>query len=131
MSKQTIAIETYRSYGGTITFAGTLRNQHKFEMFEDVVFLQGDRLVKGRIVGMELPPSDNPDWTYKVQIYDQFALKKGEDDRYTFTCDKMFRSVADAKESAMAHLDNNYDLNKRVIDKFFAEYENTLDNEKN
>jgi hypothetical protein len=115
-----INIEQYRYHSGQINFAGTLRNAKKFELFQDVFILHDDKMVQCRIVGIELPPSDNPDYTYKIELPKEFI--KDQTLRVSKTCSTIFSSLEEAKESAMRELDSKYRLNKENIERFFNQY---------
>jgi hypothetical protein len=117
-----INIETYRYHGDTINFAGTMRNERKFEMFQDVFIMHKDMMVKCKVVGIELPPRDNPEYIYKIELPEGFI--EDRELRVSLICEHIFSSIDEAKESAFKMLNTNYELNKNNIEKFFKQYEN-------
>lgn len=121
MSNRIFNIETYRYHSGIINFAGTLRNEKKFELFQNVFIKYGDKMCQCKIVGVVLPPHDNPDYIYTVEIPEEFV--EDNDARLLYKCDKIFSSIEEAKASAMRENDIRYKLNKEVIERFFDRYE--------
>ena len=50
-------------------YVGTLRNEKRFNIGDNVLFtMMAREIFRGRIIGIELPPTDNPDYLYKIQI---------------------------------------------------------------
>jgi len=104
-------------------YIGTLRNQKKF-IIGDTIYFSINRevghIAPGKIIGVELPPIDNPDYLYKVQISPE--LVKKSDDKETFEnlkCDSIFYSLEEAKQSAIDHCERMYKLQKEAIEKYF------------
>lgn len=58
----------YGSRNGGIQYAGTLRNERKFNLHQNILFSIGDKLVRGSIIGIEVEQCDNPNYLYKVKI---------------------------------------------------------------
>ena len=127
MGNRIIDIKKYNDMSKTISFAGTLRNQYKFDLFENVFIMIDGKMVQCKIVGVELPPRDNPDYVYKVELPEDVVYMGWDDDgrieRVSLTCEHIFRSIDDAKNSAYRKLDTTYKINKENIDRFFSQYE--------
>lgn len=120
MDKRIIDIEQYVYHGNTIRFAGTLRNEKEFELFQDVFILHDNKMYQCKIVGKELPPKSNPEFIYKIELPKELI----EENRISRTCKNIFSSIEEAKESALSHLEMMYNLNKTNILEFFNQYEN-------
>ncbi len=116
------------------SYVGTLRNEKKFNLHDKVFFVvNGNELAKGEIVGVELPPVDNPDYKYKIKLPEELIRQrmdndhfyKGENiDKVTLKCDSIFNTVEEAKESAIKQLDKLYKLQKEEIDIYFKQWDN-------
>lgn len=111
-------------------FVGTLRNEYKFNLNDDVFFaVNGNEIARGKIVGVELPPTDNPECIYKVQLADDWGGKedwfvgKVPQDRITLTCESIFNSIEDAKASAIKNLEEKYALQKNEIERYFSQFD--------
>ena len=115
-----VEIETYKTYADMIEFAGTLRNEKKFELLQKVFIKCNGAMYQCKIVGIELPPADNPEYRYKVEIPKQ--LIEDFEERISLTCQHIFNSIEEAKESALKELDSKYELNKQNIELFFDKY---------
>lgn len=113
-------IETYRAHSNSIAFAGTLRNAINFELFENVFILSDGKMVQCKVVGKELPPSDNPDYIYKIELPEGFIDEKNR--RVSRKCDAIFKTIEDAKKSALKELEQKYILNKGNIERFFKQF---------
>jgi hypothetical protein len=130
MNDRIVQIETYKTYSNIIEFAGTLRNEKKFEMLQKVFILCDENMYQCRIIGIELPPADNPDYIYKIELPQELIEKRegesyiqyGEKDRVSRTCEDIFNTIEEAKESALKKLDHYYELNKGNIEKFFEKH---------
>ena len=116
-----LKIETYQSYQSSICFAGTLRNERKFELFQDVFILHNQKMYACKIVGVELPPKDNADYIYKVELPKEFIDPKEQ--RQSLICQHIFSSIKEAKNSATKEVESKYKLNIDFINKFFKQYE--------
>jgi len=116
------------------SYVGTLRNEKKFNLHDKVFFVvNGNDIAKGEIVGVELPPVDNPDYKYKIKLPEELIRQrmdnddfyKGENiDKVTLKCDSIFNTVEEAKESAIKQLDKLYKLQKEEIDIYFKQWDN-------
>jgi len=116
------------------SYVGTLRNEKKFNLHDKVFFVvNGNEIAKGEIVGVELPPVDNPEYKYKIKLPEELIRRrmdnddfyKGENfDKVTLICDSIFNTVEEAKESAIKQLDKLYKLQKEEIDRYFKQWDN-------
>lgn len=105
------------SSGSYVTFSGTLRNQYRFDLLDEVYIQFSGKMVKGMIRGVELPVRDNPDYIYKIQLpKETFGYN---DNPITLKCDQIFRNKEEAKASAIKHLEHLHKLNLDNIEKFF------------
>lgn len=117
-------ILTYIDHGDTPRFAGLLRNEKQFGLFQNVFIMYGTNIVQCKIVGIELPPTSNADYIYKIEIPSEFIDKKSSgNERVSMICDNIFSSINEAKESALKHIEKYYELNKRNVENFFNKYE--------
>ena len=132
MHDRVVNIETYPIGSRSISFAGTLRNEKKFELHQNVFIESHGMMHQCRIVGIELPPAENPEFRYLIEIPKELVeLLDGEyssglgmvKDRISKTCKNIFSTVEEAKQSALKELDNKYRLNKDNIERFFKRYE--------
>lgn len=116
------------------SYVGTLRNQKQFNINDDVFFAYGinGEIARGIIVGVELPPIDNPDYVYKIQLPEELVYNnvdkddfyKGENfDKITLKCDRIFNSIEEAKVSATKHLQHMYESQKKEIESYFKRFE--------
>jgi hypothetical protein len=132
MNDKILKIRTYKNHSNSIEFAGTLRNEKQFDLFQKVFIKSGDEMYECTIVGVELPPESNPDYIYKIKLpmeliekrKDEFYIKEDEIDRISRRCDSIFSTIEEAKESAMEKINRDYELNKENIEKFFDKYKN-------
>lgn len=113
-------------------FAGTMRNQRVFKLNQKVFIEDKGRMIQTKIVGVELPPVDNPEYTYKVEIPAdliptdlRFTDDNVDDElnRITLTCEYIFESIEQAKESAKKSIQQTYELNLKGMDEFFSKFE--------
>ena len=98
-------------------FIGTLRNAKKFKLRQQVFVGIGNEIFRGVIIGIELPPEENPDYTYKIQIPEEIA-----DGKITVTCDRLFNSIEEAELSALENAQIHYDLEKKEIENYFNQF---------
>ena len=114
-------------------YAGTLRNERRFNLHDDIFFVvRENEIAKGRIVGVELPLHDNPDYIYKVQLPSEYVESEWHKldvqkqshvlERVSLKCDKIFLSLEDAKASAMQKLEQMYSLQKGEIENYFNQF---------
>lgn len=122
MKNQIVEIETYRYSKDEVNFAGTLRNEKKFELLQKVFIKSEGKIYEGIVRGIELPPTSNPDYTYLIQIPGQ--LRDPEKGDVSRQCDGIFSTIAEAKASALKHLEHLHSLNLENIERFFKQYEN-------
>lgn len=106
--------------GNYVTFSGTLRNQYRFNLFDEVYIQYQGKMVKGLIRGVELPVPDNSDYIYKVQLPED-TFGRLSDGVEALKCDKIFKSKEDAKKSAIKHLEHIHKLNMDNIENFFKD----------
>jgi len=116
------------------SYVGTLRNEKKFNLHDKVFFVvNGNEIAKGEIVGLELPPVDNPEYKYKIKLPEELIRQRmdnddfynGENfDKVTLICDRIFNTIEEAKESAIKQLDKLYNLQKEEIDRYFKQWHN-------
>ena len=106
-------------------YVGCLRNEKKFSI-NDVVFIgqTGGKIFKGIIVGVELPPSENPEYKYKIQIPKWICSEKGDGTPTiaNVICDYIFHSIDEAKESAIKNLERMASLQREEIEQYFNKY---------
>jgi hypothetical protein len=131
MRDRIVNIETYPISSGSIAFAGTLRNLKKFELHQKVFIESHGMMHQCKIVGISLPPSENPEYEYLIEIPERLVeLREGEyhgglynvKDRISKTCENIFSTVEEAKESALHELEKKYKLNLDYIERFFKQY---------
>lgn len=124
---------------GKFAYVGLLRNQKRFNINDNVFYAYGQQIIKGIIVGVELPPDENPEYRYKVMLPEDIvraAVMKFEEnpDWYasdyevpktlTLICDNVFKSVEEARESAEKNLQNLFELEKKEIESYFNQFKN-------
>jgi len=115
------------------SYVGLLRNEKKFNLNDQVFFVvNGNEIARGEIVGVELPPEQNPEYRYKIRLPekliqqrlgDDFWKDKPDFDRITLDCEKIFNTIEEAKESAIKQLDRMYELQKEEIERYFKRFE--------
>lgn len=117
-------------------YVGTLRNEKKFNLKERVFFAIGTDIYFGEIIGIELPPEENPSYLYKIHIPDHIVQNNMRDPRdfyfddkveeelkyIVLQCDCIFHSIDEAKESAIKDLNNRYELQLAEIERYFDKY---------
>jgi hypothetical protein len=131
MIDRIVKIQTYKTHSNNVEFAGTLRNEKKFQMLQKVFILCDEVMYQCRVIGIELPPASNPEYIYKIELPQELIEKRegesyiqyGEKDRVSRTCKDIFGTIEEAKESALRKLDHYYELNKENIEKFFENHE--------
>ena len=133
-------IQTYKDHGNRLNYSGGMRNERSFELFQDVFFEYGGEIFKGKIVGKELPPRDNPDYIYKVQLPSSIVERnkrllasgevawqnEGSIDRTSLLCKDIFESLEQAKTEALKHLKHYYELNVSNVEQYFKQFK-TID----
>ena len=111
-------------------FVGTLRNEKKFNLHDTVFIQYGEKIIRCKIVGVELPPKQNPDYIYKVEIPEEIISEEilyqvpSEDrlKRISLTCECIFSTVEEAKASARKNLDRMYELQDEEIERYFEQF---------
>lgn len=111
------------------SYIGCLRNQKKFAMGDNVFFsVDGHDILKGKIVGIELLPTENPEYEYKVEMQKEAVESKIKEsmreDRFTLICDRIFESIEEAEESAYKNLEHLYKLQMNEIKTYFSQFKN-------
>lgn len=120
---------------GRFSYVGTLRNEKKFNLNDKVYFsYDGQRIAYGFICGIELPPVQNANYIYKIQVSDMLLRNVVDDktrdfmysnkeigklENVTLKCDKIFTSIEEAKESAIKNLELLYKLEYEAIERYF------------
>lgn len=116
------------------SYVGTFRNEKRFNIEDNVFFSIGRDIFRGRIIGIELPPTDNPDYLYKIQIpkeiinkqlygkYDGFDTDEAPK-KVVLKCSSMFSTIQEAKESAIENLHRMYKLQREEIENYFKQFE--------
>jgi hypothetical protein len=133
MKNRIVKIETYPIYKDWIQFAGTLRNEKRFELNQNIFIQSRGAMYQCKIVGIELPPAENPEYKYLIELPKELIelkenesyidIDKNSKDRISLTCENIFSTIDDAKESALEALERKYKLNKENIERFFKTYE--------
>jgi len=119
-------------------YVGTLRNEKLFNINDNIFFAYNDHdIIKGKIVGVELPPDENPEYKYKIRIPPEFIeplLRESDKDykntakrlKYlsveNITCSNIFSSVKEAKESAIKNLEVMFKLQQEEIERYFEQF---------
>jgi hypothetical protein len=111
------------------SYVGLLRNEKKFSINDKVFFsINNHDIAFGRIVGVELPPAENPEYRYKIELPEKLILQRmehkdfyaGKDiDKVDLNCDKIFSTIEEAKESAIKNLERMAELQRVEIDRYF------------
>lgn len=111
--------------GDEWSYVGTLRNEKKFNLNNNVFFvINGNDIARGKIVGIELPPDENPEYIYKIRVPEQLVIHTGQEYK-KMVCDKIFNTLAEAKDSAIRQLENRYELQKKEINNYFKQWQDT------
>jgi uncharacterized protein YuzE len=112
-----------------ISYIGLLRNEKKFNINDNVFFAYGEKIFRGKIVGVELLPAENPEYKYKVQLSEDLMPI-----RYTqpesvkpveygnLICDDIFNTVEEAKQSAIDQLNKMTELQRKEIERYFKQF---------
>jgi hypothetical protein len=122
---------------GSFSYVGTLRNEKCFNIHDKVYFIyEGNKISYGVICGVELPPKQNPDYIYKIQVSDWlfhntveedvkefiYSEKEGKLKNVTLKCDKIFSTIEEAKQSAIKNLELHYKLEGELIERYFNQF---------
>ena len=113
------------------TYGGTLRNEFDFNIGDIVYFsINKHDIFKGKIFAKELPLGQNEDTLYKVTIPEDIIRKELQFDydklrdkdvlhNTVIKCDSIFKTLDDAKKSALDRLDHLYNLQLKEIEDYF------------
>ena len=119
---------------GSFSYVGTLRNEKIFNIHDKVYFsYDGNKIAYGFICGVELPPAQNPEYIYKIEVSDWMFYNNVEKEvedfihskevgklkNVTLKCDRIFSTIEEAKESAMKNLEHHYKLELEAIERYF------------
>ena len=116
----------------SFSYVGTLRNQKRFNIGDRVFFsINGRDISFGNIVGIELPPVQNSEYEYKIQLPEEIIMQKMDRDDFfagknfdkvVLTCERIFYTIEEAKESALKNLEIMAKLQKEEIERYFGQF---------
>ena len=108
-----------------IAYCGTLRNAKRFNIKDDVFVAIGyeGKIFRATIIGVELPPDQNPTYRYKVRIPGRILKKDKRDVYNNLTCESIFNTVEEAKESAKQNLEYMYKRQGEEIERYFGQFD--------
>jgi hypothetical protein len=114
------------------SYVGLLRNEKKFNLGDDVFFAhKNNEIVLGKIVGVELPPTENAEYLYKIKIPEELVRNNMDTDDFyggrnfesvTLNCQYIFSSIEEAKESALKNLERMAELQRQEIERYFGQF---------
>lgn len=108
------------------SFIGLLRNEKLFNINDKIFFsTNGHDIYCSRIIGVELPPAENPEYKYKIEIPEQL-IKANEElplEKIELNCEWIFFNINEAKESAYKNLDRMAKLQAEEIERYFGQFE--------
>ena len=114
------------------SYVGLLRNEKRFNINDQVFFsINGNEIAFGRIVGVELPPVDNPEYKYKIELPEELIRQRmefekfyegKEIDKVTLDCESIFSTIKEAKESALKNLERMKNLQMEEIERYFGQF---------
>lgn len=118
------------------TYIGTLRNEKLFNINDNIFFAYNYHdIVKGKIVGVEILPDENPEYKYKIRIPEEIIksicshLDSLNGDLYARTlrnievnCNYIFNTTEEAKKSAIKNLHHMYKLQAEEIERYFEQF---------
>lgn len=115
-------------------YVGTVRNEKRFNIDDDVFVAVEDKLFHTKIVGIENLPTENPEYKYKVVVPNGMTNEFNIDDfdkrlnsewskDVSITCQYIFKSIEEAKESMIKNAEEKFDLELKNIEKFFKQFE--------
>jgi len=117
---------------GRFSYVGLLRNEKIFNINDKVFFsINNHDIAFGRIVGVELPPEDNPEYKYKIELPEELVRQRlghkdfyeGKDiDKVELHCGTIFTTIEEAKESALKNLERMAELQKKEIERYFKQF---------
>ena len=100
-----------------IEYRGTLRNERKFNMFDNVFVAVANKIIVAQVVGIESTVSYNPDFIYKLRLPEGILEKN----TIELDCKLIFNSLEEAKESAIKQLETMTNIWHDDIDRFFSQ----------
>ena len=110
-------------------YNGLLRNEKVFGIGETVFFSinGGDDISYGIIKGIELTDNENPEFIYKIRFSRDLIGFVDDTNLHevTIICDKIFRSIDEAKESALKNLERMHRLQLNQINSYFDKLKET------
>lgn len=115
------------------SYVGLLRNEKRFNI-NDIVFfsINNHDISCGKIVGVELPPINNPEYYYKIELPEVLIRQNMDVDKFSegkelnkveLICDHIFNSIQEAKESAITNLNRMEELQREEIESYFSQFE--------
>lgn len=130
---------------GEFSYVGTLRNQKRFNIDDKVYFCFEDNTIAyGYVIGVEKTIDENPDFIYKLrftkrtvgsfipysnsELRNEFESCKEEVLNIKLKCDRIFSTIAEAKESAIKNLNRGYELEMNNINRYFGGIKNRTEN---
>lgn len=105
------------------SFVGTLRNEKRFNIHDIVFISNGEDMIKCRVIGVELPIAENPEYKYKLELPKDDYKKDGDKYR-NLSCKNIFSSIDEAEKSARTNLKRMFDLQEEEIERYFIKYKN-------
>lgn len=117
---------TYMKNG--FEFVGSIRNERQFNLGDKVFFrINEDQYSFGRIVGIELLPTDNPEYKYKITVPKSLVNDSIKD--YTkydnVTCERIYFDISEAKNNAIDDLNKRYNLDMGNLNRYFDQFSET------
>lgn len=116
------------------SYIGLLRNEKRFNLNDNVFFvINKNEIARGVIVGVELPPEQNPQYRYKIKLPEDLIRQRMDQDEWykdnpnfgtvTLICDSIFNNIKEAKESAIKKLNHMFELQSEDIERYFKQFE--------
>lgn len=114
------------------SYIGLLRNEKIFNINDKVFFaINGNEIAYGKIIGIELPPTKNPDYQYKIELPEELIRQRMETedfyagkefDKIVLNCESIFSTVQEAKDSALKNLECMEKLQREEIERYFSQF---------
>ena len=121
MSKNTITLDQRTFFPDQFGYVGLLRNEKKFDLNEKVFFVHdGNKISFGSVIGIQLTDNQNPDYIYTLKFG---RVVEDNTHKPKLKCKHIFRSIEEAKDSAMKNLEKSYRLQKQEIERYFNQFE--------
>lgn len=108
------------------SYCGLLRNAKQFNINDNVFFSSSrhdGEIFRGIIIGVELLPSENPEYKYKVKIPKELCKKKEKGLYENIICDSIFNDIEEAKRSAIEELESMSSIQKQEIVRYFDQFD--------